>query len=105
MSEANAIETTGMGESAPASCRPDAKREADKMPASAAPPLAGRSLCRRCWGHGYYYRFDSNGGRDLPCPECQGTGEERSVPANDSISGTGGAAQRPAEAREQSIPD
>lgn len=46
MSETNALVTTGMGESAPAACWPDAKREADKMTALAAPPLAGRN--ERC---------------------------------------------------------
>jgi hypothetical protein len=44
MSETNALKTTEEP-CAPAACWPDAKREADKMTASAAPPLAGW----RCW--------------------------------------------------------
>lgn len=88
MNEVNAIETSGAVESAPVTCCPDAKREGDKSPASAAPPLSGRrcmaspaleiKLCRITskWRRGFC----------LACP-CT---VERSVPDNEKLCEEGG---------------
>lgn len=84
MNEENALKTTEEP-CAPAACWPDAKREADKMTASAAPPLAGRSQCRACDGWGCL-RVNGPFGKLDTCPICEGTGVERSVPANKLLS-------------------
>jgi len=83
MNEVNAL-TTNDGTCAPAIGWPDAKREAEQLQASAAPPLAGRSRCRTCFGDGL--AEIQSGPYFRKCRDCGGTDVERSVPANTELS-------------------